>query len=56
MMESQVYLQSSNVWQEVLVTGLVPIAALIYCNLRIYCKIRESSKHENHRCGRYVCM
>ncbi len=49
LMESQVYLQASNAWQELLVTGLVPIVALVYCNLRIYCKIRESSQHEKHR-------
>ncbi len=48
-MESKLYLEVSNVWQELLVTGLVPILALIYCNLRIYCKIRESSQHETHR-------
>ncbi len=42
----------SNVWQELLVTGLVPILALVFCNLRIYCKIRESSQHETHRSGK----
>lgn len=48
-MEYPTYIIISNTWQELFVTGLLPFVALVYCNIRIYCKIRESSKHEKYR-------
>ena len=48
-MESPAYIMISSVWQELFVTGLLPFISLVYCNIRIYTKIRESSKHEKHR-------
>ena len=38
-----------SVYHELIVTGVIPFLALVVCNIRIYCKIRESSKHEKHR-------
>lgn len=33
-MEQPIYIVISNVWQELLVTGLLPFVALVYCNVR----------------------
>ena len=43
-----------SVYHEIIVTGFIPFLALVVCNIRIYCKIRESSKHEKHRSVRYM--
>ena len=39
----------SNVWQELIMTGVLPFLALLFYNIRIYGKIRESTRHECHR-------
>ena len=49
LMEYPPYIVFSNTWQELIVTGALPFLVLIICNINIYLKIRESSKHENHR-------
>jgi hypothetical protein len=49
LMEYPHYIVFSNTWQELLVTGFFPFVTLLICNMRIYLKIRESSKHESHR-------
>jgi len=51
LMEYPAYTLVTSVWQELLTTGLLPFAALARCNVLIYSKIRESSKHETHRCA-----
>ena len=43
-------------YHEIIVTGFIPFLALVVCNIRIYCKIRESSKHEKHRSVRDYFM
>ena len=50
LMESPKYIVFSSVWQELFVTGLLPFMTLVFCNIRIYTKIRESSNHDEHRC------
>ena len=56
LMEYPPYIVFSNTWQELIVTGALPFLVLIICNINIYLKIRESSKHENHRLVRNVCL
>ena len=49
LMEYPPYIVFSNTWQELVVTGALPFLVLLFCNISIYLKIRESSKHESHR-------
>ena len=49
LMEYPAYIVFSNTWQEIVVTGALPFIVLLVCNIKIYLKIRESSKHESHR-------
>lgn len=49
LMEYPPYIVFSNTWQELVVTGALPFIVLLVCNINIYWKIRESSKHESHR-------
>jgi hypothetical protein len=49
LMEYAPYLVFSNVWQELIMTGVLPIFALLYYNFRIYGKIKASTRHECHR-------
>ena len=49
LMEYPPYIVFSNTWQELFVTGVLPFLGLLYCNIRIYGKIRESTRHESHR-------
>ena len=49
LMEYPPYIVFSNTWQELVVTGALPLVILLACNIKIYLKIRESSKHESHR-------
>ena len=56
LMEYPPYIVFSNTWQELVVTGALPFLVLLFCNISIYLKIRESSKHESHRfVGKYSC-
>ncbi|XP_040572862.1 uncharacterized protein [Lepeophtheirus salmonis] len=48
-MEYPPYIIFSTIWQELIATGIVPFLALIYFNVRIYKKIKESSVHEHYR-------
>ena len=49
LMEYPPYIVFSNTWQELIVTGALPFLLLIICNIQIYFKILESSKHEKYR-------
>jgi hypothetical protein len=40
-MEDPVYIRFSSYWDELITTGILPLLALIYFNLRIYLKVRE---------------
>ena len=46
LMENPSYVRISSIWDDLLVSGLVPLIALIYFNARIYWKIRCSTKFE----------
>lgn len=54
LMEYPPYIVFSNTWQELVVTGALPFIVLLVCNINIYLKIRESSKHESHRYDVYA--
>ena len=56
LMEYQPYIVFSNTWQELVVTGALPFLVLLFCNISIYLKIRESSKHESHRYVIHKCI
>lgn len=49
LMEYAPYLVFSNIWQELIVTGVVPFLGLLFYNGRIYGKIKESTRHVSHR-------
>ncbi len=49
LMEDPVYIQFSSYWDELLTTGAVPLMALLFFNVRMILKIRESSRLGNHR-------
>ena len=46
LMENPDYVRISSIWDELLISGLIPLLALTYFNGRIYCKIRSSGKFE----------
>ena len=46
LMENPNYVRISSIWDELLISGLIPLLALTYFNGRIYCKIRSSGKFE----------
>nr|XP_040572560.1 uncharacterized protein LOC121121660 [Lepeophtheirus salmonis] len=48
-MEYPTYIMFSTIWQELILTGIVPFSTLIYYNAKIYAKIKESSVHEHYR-------
>ena len=52
LMEDPVYIQFSSYWDELLTTGAVPLIALIFFNLRMILKIRESSRFSHRFVGR----
>ena len=56
LMEYPPYIVFSNTWQELVVTGALPFLVLLFCNISIYLKIRESSKHESHRYVLHKCI
>lgn len=39
-MEDPLYIRFSSYWDELITTGILPLLALIYFNLRIYLKVR----------------
>ena len=47
-MDDPVYVQFSSYWNELFVTGLMPVAALVYMNTKIYLRICSSSKFARH--------
>ncbi len=40
-MEDPTYIRFSSYWDELITTGIVPLLALIYFNLRIYLKVGQ---------------
>ena len=41
LMENTVYIRFSSYWDELLISGLVPLASLVFFNARIYLKVSE---------------
>ncbi|TRY77004.1 hypothetical protein TCAL_02696 [Tigriopus californicus] len=52
LMEDPTYIQFSSYWDEMITTGAVPLAALIYFNLCMILKIRASNKFSHRFVGR----
>ena len=46
MNEEPDYITFSSWWDELIVTGVIPLAALVVFNLRIYLKLRASDRQE----------
>jgi cytochrome c oxidase assembly factor CtaG len=44
-MENPSYIRLNSYWRELFVLGVLPIAMLIFMNLKIHQKIRASSRH-----------
>ena len=44
--EDKDYITFSSWWDELIVTGVIPLAALVVFNLRIYLKLRASDRQE----------
>eukprot|EP00095_Tigriopus_kingsejongensis_P000660 maker-scaffold311_size212931-snap-gene-1.16 protein:Tk00660 transcript:maker-scaffold311_size212931-snap-gene-1.16-mRNA-1 annotation:"hypothetical protein ETSY2_36450" len=51
LMEDPTYIQFSSYWDEIVITGAVPLAALIYFNLCMILKIRASNKFSHRFVG-----
>jgi len=49
LMENISYIQMNSYWNELFVSGVVPIVALAYMNVRIYRKINASSRYVTNK-------
>lgn len=50
--EDQDYITWSSWWDELIVTGIIPLSALVVFNLRIYLKLRASDRQKYRFVGR----
>lgn len=49
--ENPSYIRFTSYWGQLISTGIVPLLALVYFNMRIYLKIRASAKFEHRYVG-----